>query len=521
MREALPVLARAHGRADLSDATRALSEATVLALRLVAAGRTEPVADADRAPHWRIGTLDEDEAARVAEVADRADGFPVARAPGRRGRHPAAVRAHGGAPAGWALRDRLARQRRGADRRPHLVTISLRVEADEEELVAGAVRLVLQVHDEQDPLHVRDAVDLWTRTEEEHGFGERARVHATLALRGAAEGWPVLDRLLELQVPDQITLDTDELVSLLDDGVAALRDRGVDVLWPRSLGRDLTTTTVLDRRPGEHARGAAGRGAAGQRGAVLLPLAGRPARRAAVGRRDGAAGGGDQAAAEAAGPVDGRRPRRGPAGEAAPGPHGQAGGGGRGGADRRRGGGRRRPRRRRGGVVARGARAAAHRGHPRADRAAGRSARDAARLPAPRPDLARPAHRPRARRLPGRRHGAGQDRDPDRPAPPPGRTGPTLVVCPASLLGTWEAEIHRFAPGSPVRRFHGSAARPDGSTRRRVRADDVRHHARLARRPSPRWPGTSWSPTRPSTSRTPGPRPRGRCARSRARPGWR
>ena len=34
--------------------------------------------------------------------------------------------------------------------------------------------------------------------------------------------------------------------------------------------------------------------------------------------------------------------------------------------------------------------------------------------------------------------------------------GPTLVVCPASLLGNWEAEIARFAPGVPVRRHHGS-----------------------------------------------------------------
>jgi len=33
--------------------------------------------------------------------------------------------------------------------------------------------------------------------------------------------------------------------------------------------------------------------------------------------------------------------------------------------------------------------------------------------------------------------------------------GPTLVVCPASLLGNWEREIHRFAPTAPVRRFHG------------------------------------------------------------------
>ncbi len=32
---------------------------------------------------------------------------------------------------------------------------------------------------------------------------------------------------------------------------------------------------------------------------------------------------------------------------------------------------------------------------------------------------------------------------------------PTLVVCPASLLGNWEREIHRFAPGTPVSRYHG------------------------------------------------------------------
>jgi hypothetical protein len=33
----------------------------------------------------------------------------------------------------------------------------------------------------------------------------------------------------------------------------------------------------------------------------------------------------------------------------------------------------------------------------------------------------------------------------------------TLVVCPASLLGNWEREITRFAPGVPVRRFHGAS----------------------------------------------------------------
>jgi SNF2 family DNA or RNA helicase len=89
---------------------------------------------------------------------------------------------------------------------------------------------------------------LWTGTPEDHGFDDRARIHAAIALRAAAHAWPVLDRLLELRVPDEITLDTDELVSLLDEGVAALRRVGVDVLWPRSLGRDLTARATLEHR---------------------------------------------------------------------------------------------------------------------------------------------------------------------------------------------------------------------------------------------------------------------------------
>ncbi|MFC9062327.1 DEAD/DEAH box helicase, partial [Streptomyces sp. NPDC057074] len=38
----------------------------------------------------------------------------------------------------------------------------------------------------------------------------------------------------------------------------------------------------------------------------------------------------------------------------------------------------------------------------------------------------------------------------------PAAAGPTLVVCPTSLMGNWQREIERFAPGTPVRRFHGT-----------------------------------------------------------------
>ncbi|WKN48617.1 DEAD/DEAH box helicase [Nocardioides sp. Arc9.136] len=292
VRAALPVLTKAHARDDLHPSVALLSGAALLGLRLVAAGRIEP-ADGDGPPSWRMAPLDGSDTDRVEMLARTraydgvdataaeelvrqvldavADAVPrTAPRPQRPDRQPGAggpTRPAAGRP---AQRDFAARLQARIDRNrtaagpvgdlPQLVTVSLRVEADEEELVAGAVRLVLQVHDEQDPLHVCDAALLWTGTGADpgHGFGDRARTHATIALRAAAEAWPVLDRLLELRVPDQITLDTDEIVSLLEEGVGALRERGVDVLWPRSLGRDLTTTTVLDAASATSSRSGTG-----------------------------------------------------------------------------------------------------------------------------------------------------------------------------------------------------------------------------------------------------------------------
>ena len=256
IRAALPVLAKARGRDDLHPTVGLLAGAVLLAMRLVAAGKFAPAGD-----HWRAAGLDADDEDRITMLADGPDeerlvrdlidavtdamprGAPTTTAePVRRPHRPTFEE---------RLQARLARHQRVDPRElPQLVSVSLRVEADEEELVAGAVRLVPQAHDERNPLHLCDLALLWTGIPEEHGFGERARTHATIALRAAADAWPVLDRLLEMQVPDEISLDTDEIVSLLDVGVGDLRAAGVDVLWPRSLGRDLTATTVLDRVPG-------------------------------------------------------------------------------------------------------------------------------------------------------------------------------------------------------------------------------------------------------------------------------
>jgi superfamily II DNA or RNA helicase len=272
IRAALPVLAKARSDDDAHPSVTLLAAASLLAMRLVAAGKFEPAAGT-----WRPAAFDPDDTDRLRRLAESraydglsaddaetvvrrvvdavVDAMPRAAPVAPPARRPAT--AQSSARAGERDRDAFSRRlqdlvtRHQSERTdlPQLVTLSLRVEADEEELVAGSCRLVLQVHDERDPLHVRDAASLWNDPPSAHGFGDRARTHATLALREAADVWPPLERLLEQRVADQLTLDTDDLVSLLEDGVGALRAAGVDVLWPRSLGRELSARATLDRVP--------------------------------------------------------------------------------------------------------------------------------------------------------------------------------------------------------------------------------------------------------------------------------
>lgn len=272
IRGALPVLTKAHNRDDLHPSVALLSGAALLGMRLVAAGKFGPdpsglswqVAALDRADEDRITDL---AAARAHEGLDAATAEGIVRAvldavadampraaPIATRRPPiasgqAAPRARAVDPDFTRrLQERVARARaRSSDDRPQLVSIALRIEADEEELVAGAVRVVLQVHASENAAHVCDAAVLWTESglDASHGFGDRARTHASIALRAAADAWPVLERFLELRVPDELTLDTDELVSLLDSGVTALKEAGVDVLWPRHLDRDVTAKVEL------------------------------------------------------------------------------------------------------------------------------------------------------------------------------------------------------------------------------------------------------------------------------------
>ncbi|TCJ30511.1 DEAD/DEAH box helicase [Nocardioides jejuensis] len=301
MRSALPVLTRARVDESAHGSVGLIGGAVVLGMRLVADGRFEP---SPEGPWWQPVELSPEETDRLVRLAaSRAyDGMDAAAAEGLARRVIAAVvdAMPRSAPSGSAaslvagsdaggstgpglrpggarrstrkgdpeafqarLAERVARIRADGgpvpDARPNLVTLSLRVEAAEEELVAGSVRLVLQVHDERNPLHLCDAALLWTDPAGS-GFGPRAVAHTSVALRAAADAWPVLHRLQELRVPDEITLDTDELVSLLSHGVGALREVGIDVLWPRALGRDLVASTVLEPQQRERRSGEGGDG---------------------------------------------------------------------------------------------------------------------------------------------------------------------------------------------------------------------------------------------------------------------
>ena len=60
------------------------------------------------------------------------------------------------------------------------------------------------------------------------------------------------------------------------------------------------------------------------------------------------------------------------------------------------------------------------------------------------------------------------------------------MVCPTSLLGTWEREVRRFAPGIPVRRYHGGGRHLQDVAARRDRAGHLRRGAARLGASSPR-----------------------------------
>ncbi|MFD5075155.1 DEAD/DEAH box helicase [Streptomyces sp. NPDC058371] len=274
VRAALPVLTRARAAAQAHRSTEFWGSAAVLALQFAARGLLLPGLSADDHDAWRAGPLRAEDLQRVRELAAAmppdAHAVPLDEteplrlpAPERLlrafldavadalPRSPAAGLAAGGpayaAPEPQHVPEQRAWAADVAAGHDAGVRISLRIEvpglasaASEETPLP--FRAVLQVHSLNDPALVADASVVWAGDE---AFGTRARMDTLLALRRAARAWAPLTPLLSAAVPDSVELADDEVTELLGEGARMLAGAGVDVHWPRELVRELTAHAVV------------------------------------------------------------------------------------------------------------------------------------------------------------------------------------------------------------------------------------------------------------------------------------
>ncbi|MET9853890.1 DEAD/DEAH box helicase [Streptomyces sp. NPDC006450] len=127
------------------------------------------------------------------------------------------------------------------------VRVSLRIEVDPD-AEPPAFRAVLQMHGLADATLVADAADVWAGSgPAAAAFPPRARLDALRALRRAARLWPPLAPLLGAAVPDAVNLADEEVAELLGEASGALAADGVQVHWPRGLARTLTARAVVGR----------------------------------------------------------------------------------------------------------------------------------------------------------------------------------------------------------------------------------------------------------------------------------
>ncbi|MFC8016497.1 DEAD/DEAH box helicase [[Kitasatospora] papulosa] len=289
VKDALAILTEARRTAGADPASAFWGAATVLALQLIGRGRLLPGVSPGGYDAWRIGPLDREDVVRVQELAAAMP--PAARAEPLPGKSPLElpqaeplVRAFLD-----AVADALARTPAGTvaaseetwtAHAPHKVAgpprewaqevaagldagigVSLRIElpgpdhlGDRTEGTSPAwnapfledrLKAVVQLHHMADG-SLADAADIWAGRAAAGLSAPDVRAQALLVLRRAARVWPPMERLLNMAAPTVLVLSDDEVSDLLGDAGQTLAAAGIRIHWPKELARELLARAVVE-----------------------------------------------------------------------------------------------------------------------------------------------------------------------------------------------------------------------------------------------------------------------------------